>query len=104
MTSDRPNDPVAPAHDDAHREAGVDLAVRLFAGARVAAGIGSDRVRVPANSTVADVLDVLRQRYGSEFAGVLAHSKVWVNGEPVADDDEVRQNSELAVLPPVSGG
>ena len=89
---------------DRSAEAGVDLAVRLFAGARVAAGIGSDRVSVGADATVGQVLELLRQRYGPEFASVLAHSKVWVDGEPVTDSDPVRPGSELAVLPPVSGG
>lgn len=75
--------------------------LRLFAGAREAAGTGRDEV---AGTTVADVLDAARRRYGSAFAAVLATSKVWVNGEPAAGDRVLGEGDEVAVLPPVSGG
>jgi molybdopterin converting factor small subunit len=29
---------------------------------------------------------------------------VWVNGEPASPNDPVRDDDEVAVLPPVSGG
>jgi len=43
---------------------------------------------------------------GSDFAAVLAVSRLWVNGdEPShADDTPLRAGDEVAVLPPVSGG
>lgn len=75
--------------------------VRLFAAARVAAGIGRDEVP---GGTVGDVLAEAVSRYGQGFADVLAGCRVWVNGEAAEPGDPIRPTDELAVLPPVSGG
>lgn len=75
--------------------------LRLFAQAREAAGTGSDTLP---GSTVAEVLDGARARYGTDFAGVLDHSRVWLNGAPAAVTSPVADGDEVAVLPPVSGG
>lgn len=75
--------------------------LRLFAGARAAAGTARDEVP---GLTVAEVLDGAVRRYGSEFQEVLSVSRIWVNGEPAADEDAVADGDEVAVLPPVSGG
>ena len=55
-------------------------------------------------TTVAEVLDAARSRYGAEFEAVLATSRVWVNGSPADPDDVLAPGDEVAVLPPVSGG
>ncbi len=75
--------------------------LRLFAAAREAAGTG--RAELP-GSTVSDVLDEARARFGDDFALVLAASRIWVNGEPADNDCRVTDTDEVAVLPPVSGG
>lgn len=75
--------------------------LRLFASAREAAG--TDRCDVD-GTTVGEVLDAARVRFGEGFAAVLASSRVWVNGEPATDADAVSAGDEVAVLPPVSGG
>lgn len=75
--------------------------LRLFAAAREAAGTGRDVIAGP---TVGAVLTGARQRYGEGFSGVLAGSRVWVNGEPATEDVAVDEDDEVAVLPPVSGG
>lgn len=75
--------------------------VRLFAAAREAAGTGADELP---GRTVAEVLEAARQRYGPPFAGVLASCRVWVDGEAAGDATEVDEASEVAILPPVSGG
>jgi len=75
--------------------------IRLFAGAREAAGTGRDEIP---GRTVAQVLDGAVERYGAGFAEVLSVSRVWVNGEPAAQEDPVSDSDEVAVLPPVSGG
>jgi molybdopterin converting factor small subunit len=75
--------------------------LRLFAGAREAAGTGHDDVP---GLTVAEVLDAARVRYGAAFSEVLAHCAIWCNGEPCELDRPVGDRDEVAVLPPVSGG
>lgn len=75
--------------------------LRLFAGAREAAGTSRDDVP---GTTVAEVIDAARARYGEVFAGVVEHCQIWRNGEPCEPSDLVRDTDEVAVLPPVSGG
>ena len=75
--------------------------LRLFASAREAAGRRSDEF---AGSTVGEILDAAVARYGSEFEAVLATCALWRNGEPTDRDEQVTDNDEVAVLPPVSGG
>ncbi len=75
--------------------------LRLFAGAREAAGTGT--VTLP-GSTVGEVLDLACRRFGPDFARVLDTSRVWCNGEPARRAEPVGDGDEVAVLPPVSGG
>ena len=75
--------------------------LRLFAAARQAAGTGREEVD---GATVADVLSAACDRYGEDFATVLAGARVWVNGEPAEPDALLSAADEVAVLPPVSGG
>lgn len=75
--------------------------LRLFASAREAAGTSSDDFD---GATVRHVLDAAVERYGADFAAVLAGSRIWCNGEQALDDDPVGPDDEVAVLPPVSGG
>jgi molybdopterin converting factor small subunit len=75
--------------------------LRLFAGAREAAGTGRDDVP---GDTVAEVIDAARARYGAPFTDVLEHCQVWRNGEPAQGAEPVDDDDEVAVLPPVSGG
>lgn len=75
--------------------------LRLFASAREAAGVG--RVELD-GSTVGEILDAARARFGEHFAFVLESSRVWVNGEQARVEDAVAAGDEVAVLPPVSGG
>jgi len=73
----------------------------MFASAREAAGTGREQMSA---STVSEVLDEARCRYGERFAAVLERCRVWLNGEPVAIDHPLDDGDEVAVLPPVSGG
>jgi len=75
--------------------------LRLFAGARDAAGTARAEVR---GATVAEALEAAVARFGPGFAEVVAHSRVWCNGEPADLDEMVGDDDEIAVLPPVSGG
>jgi len=77
--------------------------LRLFAAARDAAGRSSDTIEA---ATVGDVLAYARATYGPAFSEVLAHARVWVNGDEPAEGDAtaLATDDEVAVLPPVSGG
>jgi len=75
--------------------------LRLFAAAREAAG--SSAIEVEA-ATVGDVLASAVARFGDHFADVLAHSRVWLNGQPTDPREVVGDTDVVAVLPPVSGG
>lgn len=77
------------------------VVLRLFAGAREAAGTGRDELP---GGTVAEVVDAARHRYGADFEAVLEHCQIWRNGEPTEDNAAVSDGDEVAILPPVSGG
>ena len=74
--------------------------LRLFASVRVAAGTGE--AEVP-GSPVGQVVGAACDRFGAEFAGLVQNCRVWLNGDPGADDAGGAAD-EVAILPPVSGG
>jgi molybdopterin synthase sulfur carrier subunit len=78
-----------------------EVALRLFAAAREAAGTAHAGI---AGRTVGEVLEAAVVRYGDGFAAVLRTSRVWLNGSPAERADPVGPGDEVAVLPPVSGG
>jgi sulfur-carrier protein len=77
--------------------------VRFFAAVREAAGMAETEVD-PA--PLRDLLARLRDELGEEFGRRLAISSVLVDGSTWDHDDErmVAAGSEIAILPPVSGG
>ena len=78
--------------------------LRLFAHAREAAGTA--QAELAPGGTLGALLADARDRFGGEFAAVLATSRVWVNGDepPNGDHTPLAPGDEVAVLPPVSGG
>lgn len=78
-----------------------DVTLRMFAGAREAAGEGSAPF---SGATVGEVLQQASERYGAAFGDVLAASRVWVNGDAAEFGHVLSAGDEIAVLPPVSGG
>ncbi len=79
------------------------LLVRLFASYREIAGTREVELEAPAGATVADVAAVLAQRF-PRLAGPLRSASFAVDQAHVGRDAVVRENQELVVLPPVSGG
>ena len=75
--------------------------LRLFAQAREAAG--TREWEAPA-ATVGELLDGAGVALGPEFVRVLTICRIWVDGEPADRNTPVTDRSEVAVLPPVSGG
>ena len=75
--------------------------LRLFASAREAAGTSHETVE---GSTVGEVLEAAKDKFGTNFAAVLPTCKVWVNGEATEMGARIGDDDEVAILPPVSGG
>lgn len=75
--------------------------LRLFAGIREAAGTARAQVD---GSTVEEVIHAASARFGSDFAALVPTCRVWINGEPALETDQVASADEVALLPPVSGG
>lgn len=75
--------------------------LRLFASVREAAGTGRDIID---GATVADVVASAIDRFGPDFAARVQQCRIWVDGEPAEPTDPVGPDSEVALLPPVSGG
>jgi molybdopterin converting factor small subunit len=73
----------------------------LLGPAREAAGRSNDNIE---GSTIAQVLEIAVERYGDDFARVLAISQIWLNGDPADASSVIVSHDEIAVLPPVSGG
>ena len=77
------------------------VTLRLFAGAREAAGAGA--VEYEADN-LAGLLSQAKIDFGEQFSEILDISLIWINGEPVEGDFAISNGDEVAVLPPVSGG
>lgn len=76
--------------------------IRLFAALRDAAGTAE--VELPPGQ-LGLLLDQLGERFGSRFSAVMGYASVMVDGHRLADRDAlVPDGSELALLPPFSGG
>jgi molybdopterin converting factor subunit 1 len=79
------------------------VTVRLFARARDLAGADALSVELPAGATAAD----LRRRLAAQcprLAPLLERSALAVDDEFADEDQPLREGSEIALLPPVSGG
>jgi molybdopterin converting factor small subunit len=79
------------------------VAVRLFAGARDAAGQDLVEVSLPAPATIAALRVALAERFPS-LASWAAHSLFAINAEYAADASPIPEGADVACIPPVSGG
>jgi len=77
------------------------VTLRLFASIREIAGI--NQIDFEAR-TVGQIIELAVEKFGPEFAAALPACRIWVNGIPAQEADEVCDGDEVAVLPPVSGG
>jgi molybdopterin converting factor small subunit len=57
-----------------------------------------------AGRTIDELVLEAQRRYGDAMASALHSCSIWVDGEPIARDVEIPARSEVAFLPPVSGG
>jgi len=77
--------------------------VQLFAVARQLAGASTVRLELSAEATLTDVRAQLATQYPN-LASILSHAKFAVDNEYADDQTQVGSNSEVACIPPVSGG
>jgi MoaE-MoaD fusion protein len=81
----------------------VEITVRLFAALREHAGTRELTLEVPQGATVADAIGILR---AGALAGLPERAPfvTALDREYVEDDERLSAGSELALVPPVSGG
>jgi len=77
--------------------------VLLFASARVRAGSSTLVVELAEPANVADLKQAIAQACPA-LGGLMSSSRVAIDALYVDDDDPVRSTSEVALIPPVSGG
>ena len=77
--------------------------VKLFASAKELAGGDSVTIDVPANATLADVREAIVGQCGA-LREIMPHAMWAVNTEYATEDTRVTDKSEIAIIPPVSGG
>jgi molybdopterin synthase catalytic subunit len=81
------------------------MRIRLlaFATARDALGRGELELEVPGGTTVADLAPLLQAEY-PDLAPLWSRLAVAVDGDLAQPQKELHEDSEVALLPPVSGG
>lgn len=73
----------------------------LFAGLREIAG--TSEIEIDAK-TVGELVYKSCERFGNDFSTIVDHSKIWLDGEETELTVPIFSNSEIAILPPISGG
>ncbi len=79
------------------------LRVQLFAGAREVAGSHWLEVEVELPCSVATLRKRIQDIMPS-LEGLLLHSRIAIDRSYSLESDEVHAGSEIAIIPPVSGG
>lgn len=80
------------------------LKVKLFAAVRDAVGQEEIEVEVPDECADVAVLKARLLEAFPELAGLLSHVLFAVDSEYASDQTELTADSEIACIPPVSGG
>ncbi len=76
--------------------------VRLFAAAADAAGTATEDV---SSATLGELVQILTERHGEQFATVMQRCSVLVDGRAVTDSSEsIGDAAVIDVLPPFAGG
>ena len=79
------------------------IVVKLFAAARQFAGSPEVVCELPADATVADLRVALAAAHPA-LAPLLPHALFAINAEYATDATRIPEDSEIACIPPVSGG
>ncbi len=81
----------------------MNVRVRLFAGARQAAGCDRLELQMPPGTTIGQ----LRSRLAGEIpqiSGLVGRVMFAIDSEYAADSAEIPPDADVACIPPVSGG
>jgi molybdopterin converting factor subunit 1 len=79
------------------------IRVKLFAAARERLSRDEIEIEVPPNATVADLKRAVATA-SPALAKILPHALWAVNAEYATDTTPISEKSEIALIPPVSGG
>jgi molybdopterin converting factor subunit 1 len=79
------------------------VCVKLFAAARELAGSGEISLDVADGATIDDVRNALLSE-SPALERIVSHARWAIDAEFVCGDSTVVESSEIALIPPVSGG
>jgi molybdopterin converting factor subunit 1 len=77
--------------------------VKLFAVAKELAGRDELSIELPTGATVADLRNAVAKLYPA-LEGILVHALWAVDTQYANDNTPLDENSDIALIPPVSGG
>ena len=80
----------------------MQLRLLYFGIARDATGLRQDKITLNGSVTVGGLRNILREQ--NPGLGAMPDYAVAVNCEYATDDRQLREDDEVAVIPPVSGG
>jgi molybdopterin converting factor subunit 1 len=81
----------------------MQVSVQLFAAARDRVGRTSIQVELGERGTVKELRSRLRDDY-PQLHDIVSRAMIAVDTEYARDDQQIRASSEVALIPPVSGG
>lgn len=79
------------------------VTVLYFAAAREKAGLSSERLALPPDASVAELLAAVQARHPA-LTEVLPRCRVAIDQSFAAADARVPEGAEVALIPPVAGG
>ena len=83
----------------------ITVNVKLFASLRETLGIAQTNLTLPSECTVEILLNEIEATYGRDNDSFIIHDiRVAVNQQLVEFDQVVRQDDEVAIFPPITGG
>ena len=80
------------------------ITVLFFATLRSLTGIKTIEMEIPPKAQVADLKEIIAQRFPQIAPALVDSVLVSVNREYADDDQVIPDHSEVALFPPVSGG
>lgn len=81
----------------------MNVEIKLFAVAKQLAGSETVAVRIPNRATVQELRDAICQQH-TELHDITERALIAIDAEYVNNDAIVPERSEIALIPPVSGG